>query len=322
MSIEKYKSDEFIARLIGKGLSAEEMAEFESWKSQNPDDAEFFDDINALWEDSQRLETVKGQSSEERWNRLASVMVDTPQKPVKVIPWRMISIAASMVLIATMAFLLTRPKIVEIAVPLGAEAMVIYLPDSSKVTLSADSKISYHAKNWDVSRAVTLRGEGFFEVKKSDAPFVVSSLMSSVRVLGTSFNIKERNERVSVFCETGRVEVSAPQQEKKAIILTPGLSISRTSNESFGEPHLVRDLWKITSWRNGEFHFSADPLPIVFEEIERQFNIDIEPQKDFSDIKFTGSFKRGNVNKALEIICLSSGLEFEVKNSKVRIFRK
>lgn len=66
----------------------------------------------------------------------------------------------------------------------------IVLPDSTVVTLFADSRIIYDRNHFDTSRKIWLFGDAFFDVTHRDgATFEVKCLNTDIRVLGTSFEV-------------------------------------------------------------------------------------------------------------------------------------
>ncbi len=67
----------------------------------------------------------------------------------------------------------------------------IVLPDSTVVTLFADSRIVYDRNHFDTSRRIWLFGDAFFDVTRRDdgATFEVRCLNTDIRVLGTSFEV-------------------------------------------------------------------------------------------------------------------------------------
>ena len=69
---------------------------------------------------------------------------------------------------------------------------VITLPDSSRVWLNSDSRISYPDEFTGNKRVVSLSGEAYFEVTKDSLhPMVVLTNKDfTVEVLGTTFNIR------------------------------------------------------------------------------------------------------------------------------------
>lgn len=72
----------------------------------------------------------------------------------------------------------------------------IILPDSTSVTLFADSRIIYDRNSFDTRRQVWLFGDAFFDVAAQDGgtTFDVKCLNTDIRVLGTSFEVLSHDE--------------------------------------------------------------------------------------------------------------------------------
>ena len=100
-----------------------------------------------------------------------------------------------------------------ISVKTDQHSQSIALPDGSVVLLNSNSELVYD-KDFD-DRLVTMQGEAFFKVQKSDVPFVVQTSNGKITVLGTSFNVKEDKEQLEVEVETGSVEVKVDDQISK-----------------------------------------------------------------------------------------------------------
>lgn len=106
----------------------------------------------------------------------------------------------------------------------------IVLPDGSTVTLNAHSSLEYTSR-WKKAavREVWLRGEGFFQVKKTSygtttvlQPFRVYTADVVVEVLGTSFNIRERRGITEVVLESGTIALSFRNAAHGRIVMKPG----------------------------------------------------------------------------------------------------
>ncbi|WP_264537861.1 FecR family protein [Flavobacterium sp. N1736] len=95
----------------------------------------------------------------------------------------------------------------------------VFLPDSSKVELSPNSKIVY-ANNFESNRKIQVYGEAYFKVKKDKKhPFQVFCNETTTTVLGTSFTVKEFTKKgVIVELFEGSVQMSVKDQQKKWIL--------------------------------------------------------------------------------------------------------
>ncbi|PIF34222.1 FecR family protein [Flavobacterium sp. 9] len=106
----------------------------------------------------------------------------------------------------------------------------VFLPDSSRVELSPNSKLSY-ADNFQTNRKIEIEGEGYFKVQKDKKhPFQVFCKETTTTVLGTSFTVKGSSKNsVSVSLFEGSVEMSVKNQDKKWI-LVPGETFTYANN--------------------------------------------------------------------------------------------
>lgn len=169
------------------------------------------------------------------------------------------------------------------------------LPDNSEVVLNSGSAIEYKKRNWDDNRNLELDGEAYFRVAKGKK-FQVNTDLGTVSVLGTQFNVKERNNRFDVTCYEGRVKVNYNQFE---VIITKGETVSFENNEKIIHQTITieKPLWTLN-----QMDFEKENLTNIIEEIERQYNITIESKNLQSDQLFTGKLPADNLNVALQII--------------------
>lgn len=184
------------------------------------------------------------------------------------------------------------------------EYKVVELPDHSKITLNTSSSISYNPVSWYWSRVVNLEGEAFFEVEKG-SDFLVNSKSGTVSVLGTSFNVRDREEEFEVSCKTGKVSVKAGAQE---VVLMPD-EIVEMNKLSGDLVKRIPEQTYVATWKDGYFHFDADNLTTVLNEFERQYGVNIE-LKSSEELVFTGYFKIKDLNNSLETVCSAFGLTY------------
>ncbi|MCE7996255.1 MAG: hypothetical protein HEP71_30015 [Roseivirga sp.] len=256
------------------------------------------------------------------WEMLEEKILADKKPKVITMPRRywITGVAASFILAIGALFLLSQSDqmVIDTAT---AESNTISLPNGSAVYLNANSSINYSEKTWEQERLVELEGEAFFEVTKGNR-FVVSTAFGSVEVLGTSFNVRVRNQRLEVSCKTGKVRVASPDNNSSQII-TPGLRVVATAGVVY-EPVKV-DIGQVGNWRDGEYDFESVLLTEVLEEFERQFDIELKYDKTDPEIKdrvYNGYFSNTNLNEAIQLICNPMGLGYKIDDSAVTIYSK
>ncbi len=194
-----------------------------------------------------------------------------------------------------------------------AESKELLLPDNSEVLLNADSELSYSKKDWDDHRNVRLNGEAFFKVAKGER-FTVTTATGTVAVLGTQFNVENRNNFFEVTCYEGLVSVTYNEKETK---LPAGSSFVVIDNKLIASEESISNT---PSWINSESSFKSVPLKYVLDEFERQHDIIVETKNVDLDQLFTGTFSNRNSNLALQSISTPSRIKFKFEGKKVLFY--
>jgi transmembrane sensor len=190
----------------------------------------------------------------------------------------------------------------------------IELPDASTVSLNALSTVTFNKHNWSKKRSVELDGEAFFKVAKG-SKFEVKTEAGTVTVLGTQFNIKQRNNYFEVICYEGKVGVTFQNQQTTLLAGDSFLMIDGKL--------IAKEKEKLTtpSWLNNESQFISLPYNIVLDEFERQFNVTIDPTNvDLTQI-FTGGFSHNNMDLALQAITLPLHVTYSKTKNTITLKR-
>lgn len=195
----------------------------------------------------------------------------------------------------------------------------IRLPDQSEMVLNAQSRASWAEKTFKKNRAIKLEGEAFFSVKPGNE-FTVSTNEGIVTVLGTSFNVYARDGNLEVKCFSGKVKVTLPNTQET--ILTQGQKTNIHSATDTLKAIAFTNNAGMPDWIKGSFTFENQPLQFVVEELERQYNIEVDLPSSTKDLKYTGLFELGNLEKALQLITWPLHLQYRIEDKKVYISPK
>lgn len=154
------------------------------------------------------------------------------------------------------------------------EKLITQLPDGSRVYLNSNSKLSYSQDFAMESRQVSLSGEAFFEVVRDVMPFVVHSDHISTRVLGTSFNVRNRTG------ENGEITLV---EGKVTVIIRHGEEVTLQPNEQAfiqvgTEKVAIRkvNVLRYTSWKENVLFFDRTPLAEAIRKIESWYGVTID----------------------------------------------
>lgn len=186
----------------------------------------------------------------------------------------------------------------------------VSLPDGSTIRLNAKSELSYTRDFNSDHRMVHLSGEAYFDVQKGFSPFIISTKHAEIKVLGTLFNVRVRQDGLEVGVNRGSVQVTNNDQ---SIILDEGQMTLMDSDEK-STFSAVPSYTDYPDWLHNKLVCDKMPLANVCAEIERTFNIEIK----FSDpalkkITVTGviDIDTKNLNSVLSTISLLTQRQFK-----------
>jgi ferric-dicitrate binding protein FerR (iron transport regulator) len=306
-------TDEAFIRWV-KNPVPEVDAAWESWLEQHPHKRAEVEEARVLVK-SVHFQPAKPPVDTERlWQRIQA----DKEAPVAVKPLggrrRFLfgiagAAAAAIALLVFVIFGIDRPN--RVRTPYG-EQLAVSLPDQSEVRLNAGSTLEYD----DSGRRIKLDGEAFFAVEKGST-FLVETDLGQVAVLGTKFNVFSREDRFSVHCTEGRVQVTTPT-DPEGVILTPGMASTLDENGRLLTENLS-GLDAEVAWLQDLYRFDNQPLRVVFAEMERQFGVDIEAGQDILSINHVGSFEGTDLDSALFQVCYPHNLQSTTSGKKVSI---
>lgn len=181
--------------------------------------------------------------------------------------WRLV---ASMAFLTVIGFLLRQyvlNPLVTHQTPFG-EQLNLVLDDGTSVDLNANSKLTYRKQN---VRKVWLDGEAFFKVEKkpmTGEKFRVVTNDLTVEVLGTAFNVVEKEYRTEVLLEEGRVKLNLKRDFEKELLMKPGelIAFSTRTVEKVEKRQVQSE--PLTSWREGVLLFEDTPVFEVMQRVE------------------------------------------------------
>ncbi|MEP0265613.1 FecR family protein [Dokdonia sp.] len=231
--------------------------------------------------------------------------------PTKVIRFNWIQklsgVAALFVIILGAYYAITAQSTTTITTQL-AQKETVHLPDQSQVTLNAITSLTYAKDTWDTKREVSLDGEAFFNVAKG-ATFDVLTDDGIVSVLGTSFNVKQRNHFFEVTCYEGLVSVSYNDKE-----------IKLPAGTTFRLDHTIETKGTISGdgpqWIANRSVFSKVAVIEVFKELERQYDVRIDLTNIDSTILFSGGFEHSDLPNALTAITAPLRMNYNIENNR------
>lgn len=235
-----------------------------------------------------------------------------PQHKAKInLITRWVKVAAFLLLLIGSLWLLkailsSEDKILSYATSRDFQIDSLVLSDGSRIWLNKGSRLSC-PKEFKGNREVFLKGEGYFEIKHDPShPFIVHTSKTTVKVLGTKFDIcAYKNEnKVTVSVTEGKVSFS--ESSDNQINLSKG-QMSTFDKESglFEKPTDVDR--NVLSWKTKEFIFENDPLESVFKLLSKVYPIEYHFENQAVKYRrITTTLSHLSMDKILEIMALAT----------------
>lgn len=217
-----------------------------------------------------------------------------------------------------------------------ASKSTLVLPDGSKVWLNADTKIIYDKSFNNKTREIKLNGEAFFDVAHdAGRPFIIHTDKADVKVLGTTFNI--RNYKDEDLLETslirGKIEVILSGSTENKIVLKPSEKLTITKNviskqinapkaEVITLSHVtMQDSMVVeTSWINNKTVLIDKPLYEIAAELERQFNVKpVFKSETVKNYRYTIHLEDKSLEQVMQILQLSKKINYKIENNELII---
>lgn len=238
-----------VAAYLSGQLDAAERNDFEQWINASPEHQRIFEEASRIWESSGVKLRLPADETDRLWHELRSRM-DQPEKVFSLwgISATTLKVAASIMLVSLITYFLwpdTRTELAsdkttttattasdDITVSAGDHVATLYLPDSSRVWLNVNSRLTYTKDFGQTGRRASLEGEAFFEVRSdNNSPFTVAAQGTSVTVVGTTFNLRQQGSDVTLTVSEGEVLFSGINNEQKVSVKPGEKAISANGSE-------------------------------------------------------------------------------------------
>ncbi|GAA4794162.1 FecR domain-containing protein [Olivibacter ginsenosidimutans] len=341
--------DELLIKFLLKETSPEEDLEVHNWLKQSPDNTKKLAQFKIIWESSKTLALQHPIDEEAAWNRFKElrdqevkqplpndndeppIKVDEP--PIKVLATpktntttQWLKVAASVII--SFGLLLgiywytiapKHPYFNTIEWVATTATLTDTLPDGTGITLNKHSKITFQEKLFGWKRQVKMTGEVFFDVaSNASKPFEVQTDNLTIRVLGTSFNVRSNPKATEVIVETGAVQVS---RDDVIVKLKPDeKAIARTGLTTIEQRKQTDKLYDY--YRTKQFKLDNTPLWRFVEVLNEAYSVKIvigDPA--IGNLPISTIFDNDSLNTILDTLCSMLQLHV-VKNGKTITIKK
>lgn len=252
-------------------MSAQDRRAFEDWYGAHPDHAVAFHQANMAWKTASRSRVRPDEAGAEE--APPSELRDDSGEEESIHGGRRVSrrFALGGLLAASVAGLVSywglRDPAPELHETGPGEQRNLTLADGSQIRLNGGTAFRV-AFQREARHAELLRGEALLSIAKDPSrPFTIASPSGSVRVLGTKFNLRMREDSTELSVIEGRVAVHSSMGETAEVAAGFGATFS----PSFVQLARLDDMTlnQRTAWTQGYIEMAGTPLRQAIAEFNR-----------------------------------------------------
>jgi ferric-dicitrate binding protein FerR (iron transport regulator) len=196
------------------------------------------------------------------------------------------------------------------------------LPDSTLVTLNANSTLSYPLSYNRSRRQVTLHGAAFFDVDSSSGkPFNVEIDNMLITTAGASFYVRaypyEAGQEVQLLAGTLKAAKTYPSPDSVAAVAHAGEMVMLNRGIDLMETDTYDGDW-LPGWKQNRLDFDHAGCNQVVSRLEKWFGVVIEVKGDPGDqVRFSGRYRNASLEEVLTAFCEAANCSYEEKNNEV-----
>lgn len=308
-------SDIDLAKYFSGELSPEEAERVENWSNFSSENKEKFDAARFVWEKAQDIE-LRNYDTEKALSRVHGKLdfegPDELKERSFLYYLKVVSVAAVILLPVLLFFYKgqksnTKP-LVYTENSTSAEIKMVKLPDGTEVWLNANSTL-YTPKEYNPEEyRLKLEGEAFFQVSHNyHRVFIIETSTSTVKVLGTAFNLRARkaeNKNVlsvvdgKVLCTKANSDVEKIVEkgsEAEVSVTRDLINVKKLENENF------------LAWKTGTMKFSLTPFSEVARTLEDHYQIQFEiSDTSLNNLPISTTLYATPVEKVVELLELAN----------------
>ena len=204
------------------------------------------------------------------------------------------------------------------------QVATVFLPDSSKVILNANSSIKMWTTGWlKKKREMTLTGEANFNIKKLSSSgrhhkLLVHTNSGTIEVTGTIFNVFSRGSKTKVYLKEGGIKLN-DLPDLPVILMHPGDYIQYDVMDKTISKNKVASE-KIDSWTLNKVVFDKTPFSDVLSHLKDVHGLGaVLKNKSLLDKSFTGILPADDLDLLLKALEEAFDINISIKDNTLLI---
>lgn len=333
--IRKSEIDKKLLDFIdGESMSLHEENTIKKWIRNKRQNKRYFNFVAYLSKERKYTKEFQSFDMQNQLNRLGNNLdridnkyqsSNSSKKIVKLTPLRQIAAALIILIAGIFTILIISNQAKRHVKTIHSEMMSeVILPDGSIINLNKDATLTYNTKTFVAQRELTLTGEAFFNVEKSEqSAFIVHSATTQIKVLGTKFNVHQHsNGMVKVDVLSGSVLFSGQDEQTISVVLEGGENAIFYADSQLIKKDSTRS-HNFLFWKTGKLSFEDETLENVIQVLERAYAIKIEVgDADILEYKFTSVCHNQTVDEILAEMSIIFNIKVEKQGETYFLMKK
>jgi transmembrane sensor len=241
-------------------------------------------------------------------------------------------------------------KFTQIFIPRGQKGQIT-LNDGTKIWLNSNTILKYPDNCGNDQRKIMLDGEAYLDVAKDpDHPFILETSTVTLKVLGTSFNVKcySKENTVETTLINGSLEILPGNSgirsgkrvtlkpNEKAVFLKNNNSILIDELDNSGQkndklshrmqksPISITQVESIISWKDNHLTFRDESFEEITKKMESWYGVEIRVEDDkLNKFHFTGKFiYNETIDQVMDVISRTTPLTYTLEKNILTIRSK
>jgi transmembrane sensor len=317
-----------LVKYLTNDLPLQEAREVEDWIQASEENKRHFDQVMLIWEQSLNTFPKKTIEADDAWMRMKQRMSRDREMSgfrrfanVHFI-WRAAAIFILCFCAGISGYLMLQSDrnttVTTLQLASAGKVLTDTLPDQSVITINKNSFLSYPSEFKGATREVTLNGEAFFKIKADKKhPFIVHANDVTVRVVGTSFNIKTVNGKTEVVVESGVVIIQ--KKGRSETLVAKEKTETNWHDTTLLKSTITDHLYNY--YRSKEFVCESTPLDELIQKLNEAYNAEIELGRDaLRDVRITTVFRNEPLDNIIDVICQTFKIRADKKGNRIILY--
>lgn len=263
---------EFVIDCLTDPGNRDKQAALNKWLQESEENRHLYAELKQLWEAAADVPPMPF-NVHEGWQEL-SQQTAPPATVKRLFPWKIVAAAAVLLLLAAGGWWWqsSRDGWITYTTPTNYVDS-IGLPDGSRIYMKAGSSLAYR-RLFREREVRLLKGEAYFDVVQDpQRQFLVVAEKSTVKVLGTAFNVRIDSAFTEVIVFEGKISLHSGG--KKLVLNSGNGNLATVDRKDDEMKHPEGDYSNNCAWATNELVFENEEAEYVAKVISAHYHINI-----------------------------------------------